>query len=100
MAVHPGAVSTPNIYSFFNNSPAIIRSSFKDLLDLSFLPIRQGTMTSVYAAASPEVRSHAESFKGAFVKPIGEITEASPRDERLANELRDTTLEILKKLVV
>lgn len=59
-------------------------------------------MNSVYTAASPEVRAKAESFKGAFVYPIGAVVDPSPqaRDERLMNELYGTTLEILKELGV
>jgi len=71
-------------------------------MSVFFVPTRQGAMNSAYVAASPEVKAKATSFKGAYINPVGKIAEpsAQARDERLMNELYETTLEILKELNV
>lgn len=100
MAIHPGGVLTPNVQIFLNNRPPVLKQFFSIVLHMLFVPMRQGAMNSAHAAASPEVKAKAENFKGAYIDPVGKIVEASPaaRDDRLGNELYDTTLEILKEL--
>jgi len=57
-------------------------------------------MTSVFAAASKEVRRERERYKGVYLTPVGKVTTPSKYaiDERLATELRQTTEEVLKDL--
>lgn len=100
VAIHPGAVMTPNMQKFLDNRPSWSRPFFRFLLNLMFGPMREGAMNSAYTAASPEVKAKAKAFKGAYVDPVGKIVDPSPaaREERLENELYDTTLEILKEL--
>jgi len=102
MTLHPGVVMTPLVTRSANEKPLIFRLFLKFIAHTLFTSTRKGAMNSAYTAASPEVRAKAESFKGAFLYPIGVITDASPqaRDERLMDELYATTLDILKELGV
>ncbi|KXN83077.1 hypothetical protein AN958_01895 [Leucoagaricus sp. SymC.cos] len=102
MAIHPGAVVTTTIQQYLDSRSAWSRTFFRALLHIIFVPRRQGAMNSAYTAASPEVKSKAEAFKAAYVDPVGKIVNpsASANDERLANELYNTTLEILKELKI
>ncbi|KAJ3573514.1 hypothetical protein NP233_g2381 [Leucocoprinus birnbaumii] len=102
ISIHPGAVMTPNVQKFLNNRSPLSRPFFRLLLSLIFGPMREGAMNSAYTAASPEVKATAEAFKGAYVDPVGKFANpsAAAREERMENELYDTTLEILKELEV
>ncbi|KXN83075.1 hypothetical protein AN958_01893 [Leucoagaricus sp. SymC.cos] len=102
MVIHPGIVFTPNVQQFLDNRSALFRPFFSALLHIFFVPMRQGAMNSAYTAASPEVKSKAGAFEAAYVDPVGKIVNpsASGNDERLANELYDTTLEILGELKI
>lgn len=91
---------TPNVLKFLKNRAPVLKQIFSLILHLIFVPMREGAMNSAYAVASPEVKTNAERFKGAYLNPVGQIADPSPqaRDERLGNELYVTTLEILKEL--
>lgn len=101
-SLHPGGVMTPNVSKFINERSPIFRPFITLVATAVLASMRQGAMNSAYAAASPEVRAKAENFKGAYLYPVGVITNTSPqgRDERLMDELYGTTLEILKELDV
>jgi hypothetical protein len=64
--------------------------------------MREGAMNSAYTAASPEIKAKGKVFKGAYVDPVGKIVPGSKfaRDDRLGNELFETTLQILNELNV
>ncbi|KAJ3573515.1 hypothetical protein NP233_g2380 [Leucocoprinus birnbaumii] len=102
VAIDPGMVRTPNIQKLANSVSSIMRMMMQFIFIFALVPMRQGAMNSVYTAASPEVKVKAEAFKGMYVTPVGKITDPSPaaREQRLENELYDTTLEILKELDV
>ncbi|KAF9442867.1 NAD(P)-binding protein [Macrolepiota fuliginosa MF-IS2] len=100
ISIHPGVVMTPSISNFLANRGPVVKQILSFLVSITFVSARQGAMNSAYAAASPEVRAKAETFKGVYLEPIGQVVKPSPQaeDERLGNELHDTTLEVLKEL--
>lgn len=91
---------TPNVHKFLDNRSAFSRPFYRLVLNLIFGPMRQGAMNSAYTAASPAVKAKCEVFKGAYVDPVGKIIapSAAAMEERLGNELYNTTLEILEEL--
>ncbi len=91
---------TPNMSRFIDKRGPISRPFWSLAVHTFFGPMRRGAMNSAYAAASPEVRANAKTFMGAYLDPVAVIVDPSPqaRDERLMDELYDTTLEILKEL--
>lgn len=72
------------------------------MVSLFFVSPREGAMNSAYAAASPEVKARANQFKGAYLSPIGRIATASSyaRDERLAQELYETSAGIAAEIML
>lgn len=100
VTLHPGAVMTPNVSKFVNERTPLFRPLLNRVAAAVLISTRQGAMNSAYAATSPEVKAKAAKFKGAYLTPVGVLVDASPqgRDERLMDELYDTTLEILKEL--
>ena len=63
------------------------------LLPLFTTPIAQAGDPSVFAAAAPAVRAHADAYKGAYLVPVGKIAppSADAMDARLAQELWATS---------
>ncbi|KAF8067665.1 NAD-P-binding protein [Lyophyllum atratum] len=91
LAVNPGTVNT-----FASRMPFPIIAGI--LFALFFEVPEVGAYTPCFAAASPEIRSNPEKFKGAFLEPVGLIAEPSEnaRNDRLARELWETTESILR----
>lgn len=100
MAIDPGVVSTENIVKWVNSMSFLLGIATRIMAWLAFVPPRYGAMNSVYGAASPEVKASAGRFKSAHLMPVGRITRPSSyaTDERLARELYETSIEILKDL--
>ncbi len=100
IALHPGAVMTPNVSKFLDKRGSLSRPLWSLAVSMVFGPTRKGAMNSAYAAASPEVKAKEKTFKGVYLNPVGVIINPSPQagDERLMNELYNTTLEIMKEL--
>ncbi|KAF8903480.1 NAD-binding protein [Gymnopilus junonius] len=101
VAVHPGSVWTSGVKSFLSSIPylgKLIEVVFGSL----FKSWRQGAYTSVFAAASPEVRQNKDLYKGAYLTPVAKITKPSKSatNAKLATELYDTTESVLKELGV
>lgn len=71
-------------------------------LSLFFGPWMNGGVNVAFAAASKEVKEHRGKYKGAYLTPVARITQPSKpaRDERLAKELYQTSLDIMKELTV
>lgn len=76
-----------------------ISSILRSISRLTFLNVIDGTGTSLIAAASPTVRAEADKYKGSYLKPIGKLAKPSKQaqSEELSNELRATTLELLRE---
>jgi NAD(P)-dependent dehydrogenase (short-subunit alcohol dehydrogenase family) len=101
VSVDPGVIATELITRWINGTPyLILRSILWVIVFLLFASPRQGAMNSAYAAASPEVKARGKAFKGAYLTPIGRIAAPTKyaRDERLAQELYDTSMDILTQM--
>ncbi|KDQ54353.1 hypothetical protein JAAARDRAFT_209454 [Jaapia argillacea MUCL 33604] len=95
-SVHPGFIGTEshiNIWKSFH------MGWFPNLLGT---PPSEGAYNSVFAAVSPVVRSKPAEFRGAYLMPVGKISNPSKlaQSDELAKELWDTTERVLKHLGV
>ncbi|KAF4615779.1 hypothetical protein D9613_012460 [Agrocybe pediades] len=99
IAAHPGSVTTPGSQRFMGSIPYISWIT-KTLNSWFSYPQRAGAFTSVFAAASPEVKAEPEKYRGAYLIPVARIAKPSKnaQDERLAKELWETTEAKLKEL--
>lgn len=108
-SLHPGHVnsvfdskverSTGNA-AFRQSLSPIVRGLWVLGTMLHAVPISKGAYTSVFAAASPEVRAHPETYKGAYLQPVAKV--GKPTDDgnnsELAKELWVTTEKILEEI--
>lgn len=108
IAVHPGTVRTTGVQRFFDSIRFFGWFLQKVVEPIWFVSWTQGAMTSAFAAAGREVAAAREStdetkrkmYEGAYLTPVGKITKPSENamDERLRNELYETTKEVLKEM--
>ncbi|KAF5318544.1 hypothetical protein D9619_010895 [Psilocybe cf. subviscida] len=100
IALHPGVVATPGVDRFFNSAGILGRVLKVVVVPLFFLSISKGGMNSAFAAASQDVKKDRAPYKGAYLMPVGKITQPSKAalDDRLASELYDTMKEVLSEI--
>ena len=74
------------------------------LVKLLFTPVERGADNSLFAAASPEVKTEADKFKGRYLSPVGKLANSKlggPTKEsqspELATELWDLTSKVLSE---
>jgi len=93
ISVHPGGVNT-----FASRTPYPFLASV--VMGLFFSVPETGAYTSCFAAASPLVRRNPEKYRGAYLVPVGVITEPGDNAKRddLALDLWETTEKILKEI--
>jgi hypothetical protein len=79
------------VQDFLKNTP--FRRLWLGLLWLYSMPPDRGAYTSVFAAASPVVRTNAVEYKGAFVVPFGKIGKphANAQNPQFAKDLWETS---------
>jgi NAD(P)-dependent dehydrogenase (short-subunit alcohol dehydrogenase family) len=92
VAVHPGVVNT-----FADRLPPAIRSIGTFIMKWFFTHPDEGAYTTILAAASPDVRTRPEKYKGAYLVPVGRIFKLgkTARNPELGPELWRTTEEFL-----
>lgn len=102
MALNPGAVATPGVNTFFDSMGFIGRILKLVIVPLFFLSTSDGGMNSAFAAASEEITNNKTLYKGAYLMPVGKITQPSKAasNEQLAMELYNTTKDVLLELGV
>lgn len=100
IAVDPGSVATENVGRWLDGMSYLFRGIIRFFVRVAFVSPREGAMNSAYATASPEVKASAKTFKGVHLQPVGKITEPSKqaKDMRLAKELYDTSLDLLREM--
>lgn len=93
MAVHPGPVLTIGSKGFLSSVPFFGRLISAVVGPLFFVPWREGAFTSAFAAASIEIRSNRDLYKGAYLTPVAQISTPSKSalNVKLATELYETT---------
>ncbi|KAI0265364.1 hypothetical protein BC834DRAFT_879075 [Gloeopeniophorella convolvens] len=87
MTVHPGTVSTDALKQY---SPWWLNA----YCAVTSIPPHQGSWTTLFAAASPEVAGARERFRGAYLEPFGKVVVPARREARdaaLAQTLWDAT---------
>lgn len=69
-----------------------------------FTPVERGADNSLFAAASPQVKTEGDKFKGRYLTPIGKIANSNPggptkesQSHELATELWDLTQKVLSE---
>ncbi|KAF5328365.1 hypothetical protein D9619_013244 [Psilocybe cf. subviscida] len=100
IALNPGAVATPGVDKFFDSVGFLGRILKVIVIPLSFLSLSKGGMNSAFAAAGQDIKKDKLLYKGAYLMPVGKITQPSRAalDNRLATELYNTTKEILSEI--
>ncbi|KAF5318543.1 hypothetical protein D9619_010894 [Psilocybe cf. subviscida] len=100
IALHPGVVATPGMDKFFDSVGVLGRVLKVVFVPLFLLSISKGGMNSAFAAASQDIKKDRAPYKGAYLMPVGKITQPSKAalDDRLASELYDTTKEVLSEI--
>ncbi|KAJ3860456.1 hypothetical protein EV359DRAFT_49073, partial [Lentinula novae-zelandiae] len=98
LAVHPGTVRTTGVQRFFDSIRFFGWFLQKVVEPIWFVSWTQGAMTSAFAAAGKETKR--KMYEGAYLTPVGKISKPSENamDERLRNELYETTKEVLKEM--
>lgn len=100
LSLHPGTVDTPGLRATGKQKGIFYRASYRLMSETLFLSPEDGALNSVFAAAAPTVRSNADEYKGAYLRPTGVISTPNkdwPSAE-LAQELWETTEAILKEI--
>ena len=66
---------------------------------LTFMSVVDGSRTTEFAAAAPEVRKNAEKYRGQFLVPIAKLSAPSKEalDDELGLELWNTTERFMKE---
>jgi hypothetical protein len=78
LAIHPGAVDTFTSRSSFTAMFVWVFSC------LVFMPREVGAHNPCFGAAAPEIKQNSKKWKGAYVEPVGQITEPSPAGKNMA----------------
>ncbi|KAF4906592.1 putative oxidoreductase [Colletotrichum fructicola] len=94
VAVHPGEVATEGVFSINN---AMVRT----IARLTFLSPEQGAATSLFAAASTDVKENPAAYKGRFLLPVGKIgvpASVASDEEQVRGLWNTATDEINKRM--
>jgi NAD(P)-dependent dehydrogenase (short-subunit alcohol dehydrogenase family) len=100
IAVHPGPVLTVGSQGFLSSVPFMGSWISAIVGRLFFASWRKGAFTSAFAAASTDVRSDKDLYKGAYLTPVAQISTPSKSalDLKLATDLYETTELVLRDL--
>jgi len=100
IAADPGTTKTVALDRFFTSIP-YVGGFLKKYVGPFFGSWRNGAMTVAFAAAGKEVMDKRETYQGVYMVPIATISPASKfgLDERLQEELYETTEKIISELV-
>jgi len=95
ISLNPGAADTLSDKPPLHNYKFII----KPIVFLFFSHPDKGAYTSVFAAASEEVARKHEKYRGAYLTPVGRVTEPTKvaGNEGLAKELLDSVETFLQE---
>ncbi|KZP08217.1 NAD(P)-binding protein [Athelia psychrophila] len=91
ISIHPGAFITDGAHTVIGRWP--MSGAILFIFGLLFTPVERSGYNSAFAAASPEVRARAAEYKGAYLMPVGKISEpsADARNPQLALDLWATS---------
>ncbi|KZP08212.1 NAD-binding protein [Athelia psychrophila] len=97
-SLHPGAFMTDGARTVVGAFP--MGGFLVFVASYLFAPVATSGFQSAFAAASPEVRKHAAEYKGAYLVPVGKISQptADARNPQLALDLWATSEKQLAAL--
>ncbi|TCD65451.1 hypothetical protein EIP91_002664 [Steccherinum ochraceum] len=101
ISLHPGTVQTDgNVRVAQSMQNAVARNVFTFMFKHLVTPVDKGAYTQVFASVAPEVRQHAELYKGAYLAPPAVISKPTKPGEspELAEELWNTTEGLLAEI--
>jgi hypothetical protein len=100
IAAHPGTTKTVALDRYFT-AISYVGGFLNKYVAPFFGSWRYGAMTVAFAAAGKEVMDKRETYQGVYMVPIATISPASKfgLDERLQEELYETTEKIISELV-
>jgi len=100
LAVHPGIVNSHASQTFDQQLNIVYGVLWNLFRAIFFTDIPTGAYNSVFAAASPVIRAHAETYKAAVLHPVGKIVQPTEDalNPELADELWATTIALLKEM--
>lgn len=100
MSVDPGGVATETALQNMGSVP-LLGPVMKYMTATFALSPLDGATTALFTATSPEIRSRANEFKGAFVVPFGTIATPSKdaQDPELAAKLWRASEDITSKIL-
>ncbi|KAI8308509.1 putative oxidoreductase [Colletotrichum sp. SAR11_59] len=86
ISVHPGGVDSDGCKEIGGSVFSLVRIA-------SFLTVDQGTVTPLFAATAKTVRDNAQSFKGKYLEPFGEVVTPHlvSKDEKQIRGMWDNT---------
>lgn len=92
MSVHPGGVKSDAALAIFTNF-------MKPVMRQVMVSEDQGSFTTLFAAAAPQVRSDANRYKGSYIEPVGKVTPQHPvtNDKEQTSGLWDTTTAVVSE---
>ncbi|KAF9872492.1 daunorubicin C-13 ketoreductase [Colletotrichum karsti] len=93
ISVNPGGVASDGTKAIGGYLFSLLRSTF--------LTVDQGAVTPLFAATATEVRRNADTFKGKYLEPFGQIVTPHPvsKDEKQIRGMWDnTTIQVNKYL--
>jgi len=99
VSLHPGVVTSEGVQTMKSNQSLLVRTLLGILSALASVDTTKGSLTSLYAAASPQVKAAPATYKGKFLLPYGKVGQATPQshDPKLAKDLWKVTEEVVRK---
>jgi len=100
MSINPGGVATETVLNNMG-STALVGPVLRFLVSNMALSPLDGATAALYAATSPEVRTQAAKYKGAYMDPSGKLEKPSKdgQDSELVTKLWKASDEITAKVL-
>jgi hypothetical protein len=78
--------------------PWLLRPVYRFIIvPLTFVSVEKGVYTSLFAAAGKKVKEEPESYRGAFLDPVAQLSK--PSDDSLREELADDLWELTNQVL-
>ncbi|CCM06670.1 uncharacterized protein FIBRA_08955 [Fibroporia radiculosa] len=102
MSANPGETNTEGVQNYAHSVGPIIAPIYSFIASTLLGRPSRGAYVPVFAAVAPVVRAESQKYRGAYIKPPGQLGSCSKRgrDPELAKELWDTTEKVLSDIGV
>jgi len=87
--LHPGVVVTEGMNGVLGTLSTFFATIFGIIATLFWMSANEGSFTTLFAATSPEIRSHPGPFRGRYMVPYGKPSDTTRlgEDKQLARDL-------------